>query len=269
MSVEYRGPILVVAACITVDDYVLLSQRRDPDIVGEHPKWELPGGKVEFGETPEEALPREIAEELNLQVRPLSLIPYIQTNIWEKRGVKKHYAIVCYECTPVPSDVTHLRRQLPSKAALFRVNEIDFTQTLRGTKEFIDHSSLLTEKGKKAISVSIRLEPTEYVKAHNPLAYIDIHVLPTYLPDYIGIYVTIRRREPVARLRVPSSLHPYIRTTRHTKLPQAGTRVVRGGESIREFADLINNLQKEGYHATRFAGHDKYLNEIKELVYGR
>ena len=268
MSVEYRGPILVVAGFITVADLVVLSQRQDPDIVGEHPRWELPGGKVEFGEMPEEALQREIAEELHIEVRPLSLIPYIQTNIWEKRGVEKHYAIVCYECTPVQSDVAYLQRQLPSKAALFRVNELDFSQTLRGTKEFIDHSSLLTEKGKKAISVSIRLEPTEYVKVHNPLAYIDIHILPTYLPDYVGIYVTIRRREPMARLRVPSPLYPYIHTTRHTRLPQAGSRVVHGDESIRELADLINNLRKEGYHATRFTGHDRFVNGIEELVYG-
>jgi len=66
MSTVFRGPILVVAGCITVADLVVLSQRRDPDIVGEHPKWELPGGKIEFGEMPEEALQREIAEELDL-----------------------------------------------------------------------------------------------------------------------------------------------------------------------------------------------------------
>ncbi len=264
MSTVFRGPILVVAGCIIVADLVVLSQRRDTDIVGEHPKWELPGGKIEFGEMPKEALQREIAEELGLDVRPLSLIPYIQTNIWRKRGVRKHYAIVCYECTPVQSDIAYLRQQLASKAALFRVNDIDFTQTLPGTKEFIDRSSLIAEK---AVSVSVRLEPTTSVKVRSPLAYIDIHLLPSYLPDYIGIYVTIKKREAVARLRVPSPLYPYIHTARHTRLPHGGTRVVRGDESVREFADLIDNLWKEGYHATRFLGDDRYIGEIKELVH--
>lgn len=268
MSVAYRGPILVVAGFITVADSVVLSQRRDPDIAGEQPKWELPGGKVEFGETPEEALQREIAEELNLEVRTLSLIPYIQTNVWRKRGINKQYAIVCYECTPVKPDITYLLGRLPSTAALFRVNDIDFTQTLPGTKEFIDHSSLVAEKVEKTVSVSIRLEPTESVKARHTISFVDIHVLPSYLPDYIGIYVTIKRGEAVARLRVPSPLYPYIQTAKHTRLPQAGTRVVPDDEGIQEFADLIRNLWKEGYHATRFIGHDKYLSEIKELVYG-
>lgn len=259
---------MVVAGCITIADSVVLSQRRDPDIVGEHPKWELPGGKVEFGEIPEEALQREIAEELNLEVRALSLVPYIQTNIWRKRGINKHYAIVCYECTPVKPDIAYLLEQLPSSSALFRVNDIDFAQTLPGTKEFIDHSSLMAEKVEKTVSVSVRLEPSESVKVHHTIAFVDIHVLPSYLPDHIGIYVTIKRGEAVARLRVPSPLHPYIHTAKHTRLPQAGTRIVPGNEGIREFANLIHNLWKEGYHATRFVGHDKYLSEIKELVYG-
>jgi len=267
MSVAYRGPILVVAGCIRVADSVVLSQREDPDIVGEHPKWELPGGKVEFGELPEEALQREIAEELNLEVKSLSLIPYIQTNIWEQRGIKKHYAIVCYECTPAQPNITRLLQQLPSKAALFNVNDIDFTQTLPGTREFIDHSSLAAEEAEKTISASVRLEPAESVTVRNPLTHVDIHILPSYLPDHIGILVSMKRSETAVRLRVPPPLYPYIRTTRHTRVAQAGTRVVRNNESVREFSDLIHNLYKEGYHATRFVGHDKYLSQIKELIY--
>ncbi|MFW0735851.1 NUDIX hydrolase [Flavobacterium sp. T12S277] len=36
--------------------------------------WDLPGGRMEFGETAEETLKREIKEELNLEIRPVKVI---------------------------------------------------------------------------------------------------------------------------------------------------------------------------------------------------
>lgn len=57
---------LVVAALVQRDDgAVLLSQRRADQ--GMPLKWELPGGKIEAGESPEAALRREIAEELGVE----------------------------------------------------------------------------------------------------------------------------------------------------------------------------------------------------------
>ena len=59
-------PALVVAALVQRDDgAVLLSQRRADQ--GMPLKWELPGGKIEPGESPEAALRREIAEELGVE----------------------------------------------------------------------------------------------------------------------------------------------------------------------------------------------------------
>lgn len=57
-----RGPLLVSAGIICRDGCVLIGQRRPTD---RHPlKWEFPGGKVEWGETPQQALVRELHEEL-------------------------------------------------------------------------------------------------------------------------------------------------------------------------------------------------------------
>ncbi len=55
----------VVAAVIEKNGRVLVCRRR-PDQA--HPgKWEFPGGKVELGETPAEALARELEEELGVR----------------------------------------------------------------------------------------------------------------------------------------------------------------------------------------------------------
>lgn len=60
-----RGPLLVAAGLITQENRVLVGQRRRGD---RHAlKWEFPGGKVEPGETPQQALVRELREELNIE----------------------------------------------------------------------------------------------------------------------------------------------------------------------------------------------------------
>lgn len=56
---------VVVAGVIERDGRVLVCRRRPQD---PHPlKWEFPGGKVEAGETPWEALARELHEELAIK----------------------------------------------------------------------------------------------------------------------------------------------------------------------------------------------------------
>ena len=57
--------ILVVAAVIEKEGKILIGQRRNG---ARHAlKWEFPGGKVEKGETPREALARELKEELEIE----------------------------------------------------------------------------------------------------------------------------------------------------------------------------------------------------------
>lgn len=55
----------VVAAIIVDDGKILATQRGYGEFEG---GWEFPGGKVEPGETPEEAIVREIKEELNADI---------------------------------------------------------------------------------------------------------------------------------------------------------------------------------------------------------
>lgn len=58
----------VVAAAIFRDNRVLCVQRPKHTKEYKSLKWEFPGGKVEFGESREEALVREIREELSVDI---------------------------------------------------------------------------------------------------------------------------------------------------------------------------------------------------------
>lgn len=83
--------INVVAAVIMNEGKVFATQRG----YGEFKDgWEFPGGKVEAGESPEEALRREIREELEVEVNVGDLIDTI-----EYEYPAFHLSMKCYACT--------------------------------------------------------------------------------------------------------------------------------------------------------------------------
>lgn len=73
--------ISVVGAVIILDDSVLAC-RRAP-FKSQAGLWEFPGGKVEAGESPEEALRREIIEELGV---PVEVKQFVGTGEHQMKG---------------------------------------------------------------------------------------------------------------------------------------------------------------------------------------
>jgi len=101
MSISRRRPknMRVVAALIRDQGKVLLTQRRPGRHLGL--SWEFPGGKVEVGETDEEALRRELQEELGVEVK-------VGTRCFETRhtyGTREMHLLV-YRCRLVEGDPT-------------------------------------------------------------------------------------------------------------------------------------------------------------------
>lgn len=92
-------PRVVVCAVIIHDGFVLLERRAPAGIVGLDGKWDLPGGKLECGESPEDAVAREIREELGVDITVKSLIPLLVTSTWQYPNVgRRHWFLVPYLC---------------------------------------------------------------------------------------------------------------------------------------------------------------------------
>ena len=82
--------IRVVAAVIRKDDKIFATQRGYGELKG---GWEFPGGKIEEGETPQEALKREIEEELDTEILVGELIDTIEYDY-----PSFHLSMDCFWC---------------------------------------------------------------------------------------------------------------------------------------------------------------------------
>ena len=98
-----KKKISVVAAVIRNEDRVFATQRG----YGNYKDWwEFPGGKIEDGETPEQALVREIREELAADI---SVDGYITTVEYDYPGF--HLSMACYWCSVKEGHLTLLEHE--------------------------------------------------------------------------------------------------------------------------------------------------------------
>lgn len=69
MTSSRTEPIPVVCLWLIQDGKILVVQRGSGKAQAD--KWEFPGGKIEFGESPGAAIRREIREELDIEIQPM------------------------------------------------------------------------------------------------------------------------------------------------------------------------------------------------------
>ena len=108
--------IKVVAAIMIENNKIFATQRGYGDFKD---GWEFPGGKIEKGETPEEALIREIKEELDttINVNKIDTVEYDYPNF--------HLSMDCFICNILEGDLVlkeHEASKWLSKDELYSVD---------------------------------------------------------------------------------------------------------------------------------------------------
>jgi ADP-ribose pyrophosphatase YjhB (NUDIX family) len=87
-------PVVGVGAVIIKEGKIALIKRGNEPSRG---KWTIPGGLVELGESPDQAVVRETKEETGLDVGNPSLMDVVSNVDLDKKGkVKYHYVIIDY-----------------------------------------------------------------------------------------------------------------------------------------------------------------------------
>ena len=110
--------IEVVAAVNCRNGHFLATQRGYGDFKG---WWEFPGGKMETGETQEEALKREIREELNTEIvidSFLTTVNYDYPNF--------HLTMHCYLCSLASEQLTLMEHDQAAWLAKEKLNTVNW-----------------------------------------------------------------------------------------------------------------------------------------------
>ena len=123
-----RKPLVVVAGVVVGGGRVLLCRRRP----GVHNglKWEFPGGKLEAGESPEEALARELKEELDIEVRVERVCDVVYHRYPDRDVLLLFYTCRVVGGTPRPLDCAAVEWVSPA-----RLGEYDFAEADRAFVE--------------------------------------------------------------------------------------------------------------------------------------
>lgn len=95
---EDMKTIRVVAAVICSEGKIFATARGYGEFKGQ---WEFPRGKIELGETPQEALTREIQEELDVKIEVDDLIDTIEYDY-----PSFHISMGCFWCIVIEGEIT-------------------------------------------------------------------------------------------------------------------------------------------------------------------
>lgn len=110
--------IEVVAAIIKKDGKIFATQRGYGDFKD---GWEFPGGKIESGETPEQALVREIKEELEADIKVGELVTTVEYDY-----PQFHLTMHCYMCELLSENLVLTEHEAAKWLSKDQLDEVDW-----------------------------------------------------------------------------------------------------------------------------------------------
>lgn len=116
---------------------VLLTRRDEPECPDAHLKWELAGGKCDFGETPDEAIIREFKEETGRVVKVKQLLPYVGVNYWEYDWGKQQTFVFVYLLELIKDQEPEKKDHHVAELAWVNLKDIDYKNCLPLVEEII------------------------------------------------------------------------------------------------------------------------------------
>ena len=117
-------PVVAVIAVVVMDGRVLLVRRANPPDAG---RWGFPGGKIEFGETINQAAIRELAEETAITAEAMCIVTSVDAFGFDERGVvTSHFVLIAVLCRWLSGSL--LAGDDALEARWYGLDEVDETQ---------------------------------------------------------------------------------------------------------------------------------------------
>ncbi len=133
-----NGNRIIVHTLIKVEDKYLVTKRSKIENV--YPEyWDIPGGMVELGELPREALKRETLEEVSLKIEPTKII-HEDSNLDVNKD--KVFIRLVYLCNLI-DDIKNIKLQLEEHSEyklISNINELDNEKIVPFLKKILENN---------------------------------------------------------------------------------------------------------------------------------
>jgi len=116
-------PKVVVGGLIYQNEKILICQRKEE---GDHPlKWEFPGGKLKDNENNQEALKRELKEELNIEINEMI---FFDEYLYEYKKLSKNLKLVFFQIFQFEGEIQNKVHQQLKWIDISKLGDYDFLE---------------------------------------------------------------------------------------------------------------------------------------------